>query len=63
MLHEVAAGDLELNTIVNPLRKLLTRVKTFVGSVEAIDLEATQVQGCRCLTASTATPTTCLTIG
>jgi NADH dehydrogenase len=39
MLHEVAAGDLELNTIVNPLRKLLRRVSTFVGSVEAVDLE------------------------
>ena len=25
MLPEVAAGDLELNTIVNPLRKLLKR--------------------------------------
>jgi len=44
MLHEVAAGDLELNTIVNPLRKLLRRVNTFVGSVEAIDLDARQVR-------------------
>lgn len=44
MLHEVAAGDLELSTIVNPLRKLLRRVKTFVGDVQAIDLEARQVQ-------------------
>jgi NADH:quinone reductase (non-electrogenic) len=44
MLHEVAAGDLELNTIVNPLRKLLGRVNTFVGNVEAIDLEAREVQ-------------------
>src|SRR4029453_16744058 len=39
MLHEVAAGDLELSTIVNPLRKLLRRVSTFVGNVEAVDLE------------------------
>ena len=44
MLHEVAAGDLELNTIVNPLRKLLRRVNTFVGSVEALDLEARRVR-------------------
>jgi NADH dehydrogenase len=44
MLHEVAAGDLELNTIVNPLRKLLERVDTFVGNVEAIDLDARQVR-------------------
>ena len=36
MLHEVAASDLELSTIVNPLRKLLRRVNTFVGTVEAI---------------------------
>jgi len=44
MLHEVAAGDLELGTIVNPLRKLLRRVNTFVGSVEAIDLRARHVR-------------------
>jgi len=43
MLHEVAASDLELNTIVNPLRKLLRRVNTFVGGIEAIDLEARRV--------------------
>ena len=39
MLHEVAASDLEMNTIVNPLRKLLRRVKTFTGNIEAINLE------------------------
>jgi NADH:quinone reductase (non-electrogenic) len=39
MLHEVAASDLEMNTIVNPLRKLLRRPKTFTGNIEAIDLE------------------------
>jgi NADH dehydrogenase len=44
MLHEVAAGDLELSTIVNPLRKLLRRVNTFIGNVEAIDLDAKRVQ-------------------
>ncbi len=43
MLPEVAAGDLELNTIVNPLRKLLKRLKTFVGTIEAIDLQGQQV--------------------
>jgi len=43
MLHEVAAGDLELGTIVSPLRKLLRRVHTFVGSVDAIDLVAKRV--------------------
>jgi len=39
MLHEVAASDLETNTIVNPLRKLLRRVKTFTGNIETINLE------------------------
>ena len=39
MLHEVAAGELEINTIINPLRKLLRRVKTFIGTVNAIDTE------------------------
>jgi NADH dehydrogenase len=39
MLHEVAASDLEMNTIVNPLRKLLRQVKTFTGNIESINLE------------------------
>src|SRR5881227_2388428 len=38
MLHEIAASDLEITNIVNPLRKLLRRVKVFVGDVERIDL-------------------------
>jgi len=44
MLHEVAASDLELSTIVNPLRKLLRRVGTFVGDIEAIDLGGRRVR-------------------
>ena len=44
MLHEVAASDLELSTIVNPLRKMLRRVGTFIGSVEGIDLERRRVR-------------------
>jgi len=43
MLPEVAAGELELSTIVNPLRRMLKRVKSFVGTIEAIDLEARRV--------------------
>ena len=39
MLHEVAACDLELHTIISPLRKLLRQVDTFIGSVTSIDLE------------------------
>ena len=43
MLAEVAAGELELNAIINPLRRLLKRVKSFVGLIEAIDLESRRV--------------------
>ena len=43
MLPEVAAGELEQSVIINPLRRLLKRVKTFVGTIEAIDLKARQV--------------------
>lgn len=39
LLHEVAASDLDVTHIVNPIRKLLKRVKFFSGDVEAIDLE------------------------
>jgi NADH:quinone reductase (non-electrogenic) len=44
MLHEVAACDLELSTIINPLRKMLRRVNTFIGTVESIDLERKTVR-------------------
>jgi len=43
MLHEVAASDLDLTDIVNPVRKLLHRVKFFEGDVQAIDLAARRV--------------------
>ena len=39
MLHEVAASDLDIATIVNPLRKMVRRTSIFVGSVEHIDVE------------------------
>ena len=38
MLHEVAASDLDLTHIVNPVRKLLKRVQFFDGDVDDIDL-------------------------
>jgi NADH dehydrogenase len=38
MLHEVAASDLEITAIVNPLRKLVRRCEFFAGNIEAIDL-------------------------
>src|ERR1700758_3235143 len=39
MLHEVAASDLDLTNIVNPVRKLLKRINFFAGEVESINLE------------------------
>jgi NADH:ubiquinone reductase (H+-translocating) len=44
MLHEVAAGDLYPGDIVNPLRKMLRRVRFIEGEVVRIDLQARQVQ-------------------
>src|SRR4029077_2439048 len=43
MLHEVAASDLEITNIVNPLRKLLRKVEVLVGDVNEIDLQNKQV--------------------
>jgi NADH dehydrogenase len=43
MLHEVAASDLDFTHIVNPIRKLLRRVRLFVGEIESVDLAARRV--------------------
>jgi NADH dehydrogenase len=43
LLHEVAASDLDVTHIVNPIRKLLRRVQFFEGDVESIDLSARRV--------------------
>jgi NADH dehydrogenase len=43
MLHEVAASDLDLATIVNPLRKMLKRTTVFTGTVDHIDVETHRV--------------------
>src|SRR5437016_8630100 len=42
MLHEIAASDLEITNIVNPLRKLLRKVEVLVGEVNEIDLQNKQ---------------------
>jgi hypothetical protein len=47
MLHEVAASELEPSAIVNPLRKLPRRLRTFGGGGDAIDLERRAVHVCR----------------
>src|SRR4029077_11443539 len=38
MLHEIAASDLEITNIVNPLRKLLRKAEVLVSDVNQIDL-------------------------
>jgi NADH:ubiquinone reductase (H+-translocating) len=43
MLHEVAASDLDLTHIVNPVRKLLRRVLFFDGDVDDVDLPRRRV--------------------
>lgn len=44
MLHEVAASDLDITTIVNPIRKMLRRTNFFDGEVIAIDLGRKRVE-------------------
>src|SRR5512142_3328668 len=39
MLHEVAASDLDLTTIVNPIRKLLRKVNFIAGEIQSVDLD------------------------
>lgn len=43
MLHEVAASDLDITNIVNPIRKLLKRVEFFDGDVERIDVSSKKI--------------------
>jgi NADH dehydrogenase len=46
MLHEVAAGDLSPSDIVNPLRRILRRVKVVQAEIHAIDVTKKKL---RCL--------------
>ena len=48
MLHEIAASDLEITNIVNPLRKLLRRVEVVVGNVNELDLPNRRVLISQC---------------
>jgi NADH:ubiquinone reductase (H+-translocating) len=43
MLHEVAASDLDLTHIVNPIRKMLRHVHFFEGEVRSVDITKRQV--------------------
>src|SRR5580698_9143090 len=38
MLHEVAASDLDITTIVNPIRKVVRRTEFIAADVTSIDL-------------------------
>lgn len=44
MLHEVAASDVDITHIVNPIRKLLRKVNFFHGEVRGIDLATKRIQ-------------------
>src|ERR1700751_2023045 len=43
MLHEVAAGDLSPNAIINPLRRILRHVNVVQAEVNRIDLAAKKI--------------------
>jgi NADH dehydrogenase len=43
MLHEVAASDLDLTHIVNPIRKMLRHVHFFEGEIRSVDILKRQV--------------------
>lgn len=43
MLHEIAAGDLDITNIVNPIRKLLKHVSFIEGQVRELDLRSRRV--------------------
>lgn len=43
MLHEIAASDLDLTNIVNPIRKMIRHVNFFCGDVDRIDIERKRV--------------------
>ncbi len=43
MLHEIAASDLDIADVVNPMRKMLRHVSFFQGAVDSIDLEKKEV--------------------
>jgi NADH dehydrogenase len=43
MLHEIAASDLDLTNIVNPVRKMIRHVNFFCGDVDKIDIDKKQV--------------------
>src|SRR5215467_15096373 len=43
MLHEVAASDVEVTDVVQPLRKMLRRTRVLIVDIESVDLARKQV--------------------
>lgn len=43
MLHEIAASDLDITTIVNPIRSMVRRTRFMQAEVQSIDLDARSV--------------------
>jgi len=43
MLHEIAASDLDLTNIVNPIRKMIRHINFFCGDVNKIDIDQRRV--------------------
>jgi NADH dehydrogenase len=43
MLHEIAASDLDITTIVNPVRKMIRRTRFMQADIQTIDLETHSV--------------------
>src|SRR5580704_17580215 len=43
MLHEVAAGDLDPGDIVNPIRRIVRRIKFVEAEVQRIDLSTRRI--------------------
>ena len=44
MLHEVAASDVAITDVVQPLRKMLRRTRVLIVEIESIDLNAKRVR-------------------
>jgi NADH dehydrogenase len=46
MLHEVAASDVAVSDVVQPLRKMLRRTRVLIADIESIDLVRKRVRSC-----------------
>jgi NADH:ubiquinone reductase (H+-translocating) len=44
MLHEIAASDLDISTVANPIRKMIRRTQFIVADVESLDTDSKSVK-------------------